>query len=228
MNQSKNKKWISILKILPLALCVVLIIGYLAAGREISVQTLLEYTPANPVLAACVLLLIYAVKSVSVVFPLMVIRLTVGHLFPTAIALLINLAGMIICFTIPYWIGHFSGTDTVNSLKEKYPKLELWLDIQQSNDFFLCFFFRIIGCLPVDIVSMYFGATKVPFLLYLSGSLLGALPNIITSTLLGSSITEPGSPMFIVSATLTVLLAGLSLLGHFLNKHKCNHKKRVS
>lgn len=224
MSQSKNRKRRSWLKLLPLALCISLMIGYLLSGKEITVQVLLDYTPANPFLAACVLLLIYAVKSMSVIFPLMVIRITTGHLFSAGTALLINIAGIIICFIIPYWIGHSSGADIISSLKSKYPRLESWLNLQKNNDLFICFFLRIIGCLPGDIVSMYFGATRVSFVPYLLGSLLGALPNTITATFMGHSLTAPESPMFIISAILTVTLAGLSLFFHFFYRKKCHSK----
>lgn len=219
MKQLKNK-WTSFLKMLPLIVCILLIIGYLASGRDISVQMILDYTPANPFLAACMILILYAVKSISVVFPLMILRLVTGHLFPTATALFINIMGMIVCLSVPYGIGRFSGTDTINQLKKKHPKIESLLSLQQSNNIFLCFFLRIISCLPGDVVSMYFGATQVPFLQYLPGSLLGTLPNIITATFMGSSITDPSSPMFIISAGLTILLAGSSLLVHYIYKRK--------
>ena len=220
MKRLKNGKLKSFLKVLPLALCILFMIGYLLLKKEINVQSLLEYTPGNPFLAACALLLLYAVKSISIIFPLIVIRITVGHLFPTGIALFLNIAGMIICFIIPYRIGRFSGADTIDSLKAKYPGLESWLTLQNNNDFFLCFFLRIIGCLPGDLVSMYFGAVKIPFTSYLFGSLLGSLPNIITATLMGSSLTEPDSPVFIISAILTILLAGLSFSLHIFYKNR--------
>lgn len=224
LKQTKNGKWKTFLKMLPLAFCIFLMIGYLLSDKEISAQILLEYTPANPVLAACALLLFYAVKSVSIIFPLMVIRITAGHLFPLGIALLINIAGMVICFTIPYWIGHFSGADTINSLKSKYPRLESLLNLQKNNVFFICFFLRIIGFLPGDIVSMYFGASGIPFIPYILGSLLGALPNTTTATFMGNSLTEPGSPMFLISVLITALLTGLSLFLHVFYKRKNSHK----
>ncbi|MDO5424495.1 MAG: VTT domain-containing protein [Eubacteriales bacterium] len=215
-----SKKLFAVLKKLPLAVCLLFLVGYLIFGRNLDVSALLEYTPENPFLAACVLLLFYAVKSVSVVFPLMILRMVAGHLFSVPFALVVNILGMVICHAIPYWVGRFSGTDTVESLRQKYPKLESWLNIQQDNDLFLCFFLRIIGCLPGDVVSMYFGATKVPFLPYLGGSLLGALPNIITATFMGNSITDPTSPTFVISTLLTILLAGLSLAAHLHSKRK--------
>ena len=61
--------------------------------------------------------------------------------------------------------------------------------------------------LPGDAVSMHLGAIKIPFTKYLFGSLLGIFPGIITSTLIGTSITDPASPMFWVSIILTVAIS---------------------
>lgn len=153
-------------------------------------------------------------------FPLIILKIAGGHLFPTGIALLVNIAGMLICYTVSFWIGYFSGTITVDKLTKKYPKLSHIIELQHNNSFFVCFFLRIISFLPMDVVSLYLGATKIPFSRYIFASILGSLPNTILSTLLGASITKPDSPMFWVSILLMILYAGFSLLANYLYKHK--------
>lgn len=216
----KKNKWLPTIKFLPFALCIILILCYLAFNEEISVQTIIEYTPDNPFSAALILLLMYAAKSVSVVFPLIILEIVGGHLFSTLPAIIINSIGILICHVIAYWIGHFSGTTAIEKLVQKHSSLESIMRKQNSNSFFMCFFLRTLYCLPGDVVSMYLGATKTPFGRYIIASSLGSLPSTILATLFGASITEPTSPMFWISILLMTLFAISSLLIYYLYKRK--------
>ena len=77
---------------------------------------------------------------------------------------------------------------------------------------FLCFFLRAVSCLPGDIVTLYLGATRTPFWHNLLGGTLGILPGMVLATLMGSSIQDPSSPAFWLSAALSVGLAASSAL----------------
>ena len=201
--------------ILPASLILFLII-YFIASPEFSVQTLLTFTPKNPLAAAVVLLLLYALKSATIVFPLIILELTAGRLFSPVAALLVNYLGLLIMLTVPYWIGRLVGSDAVQKLVKRYPKFHALLDMQHSNSFFLCFFFRIIGGLPADVVTMYFGATKTPYFKNLIGGSFGMLPGMILATLIGETIQNPQSPMFWISVVLKFVLAGVSALMYYL------------
>lgn len=196
-----------LVRIVPLILCVGAVAAYLLFGRDMTVESLLSYTPSNPVLAAGILLLFYVVKSLSVLFPLVILYIAAGTLFPPVTALLLNLLGVGICVSVPYWIGRFAGDSIVDKLMEKYPKIRPMVDRQRKNDFFLSFFLRIIGCLPGDVVSLYLGSLRIPYGRFLAGSVLGLSPPLVLATLIGISVTEPTSPMFLLSVSCTVLLS---------------------
>ncbi len=224
MKPSKNKKILTCLKSLPLIVCMVFIILFLASGKEITVQTILKYTPESPFIAAIVILLLYALKSVSFIFPIAVIQIATGHLFETPVALLINFAGRAVTLSIPYWIGRFSGSDLVSSLQKKYPKLKKICSKQEQNPIFISFLFRTFCFLPGDAVSLYLGATKTSFPHYLTGGILGTTLGVVLSTILGSSITKPSSPAFWLSAFLMALMAVTSFLFYlYSNKKKLNN-----
>lgn len=220
----QNKKWLSILKLLPFTLCILLILCYLVFGEEISVQTIINYTPQSPFLATIILFLMYGTKSVSVVFPLIILEIAGGHLFPTIPAIIINTIGIIICHTIAYGIGRFSGTNVIGNLVTKHSLIESVIQKQNDNTFFICFFLRTLYCLPGDVVSMYLGAVKTPFKCYISASTLGTLPSTILATLFGASITEPSSPMFWISILLMTLFAGSSWLAYYVYKRKTHRQ----
>lgn len=211
------EKWMVRKAAVPILIVLAAVI-ILLKKSDISVQTLLAYTPEDPLLAACVLLAMYAVKSATVIFPLVVLELAAGYLFSTGTALFVNFLGMLIIMTVPYWMGRILGMDAVNRLIVKFPKFGEVVNRQQENSFFLCFFLRIVSCLPCDLVTLYLGATKTPFLQNLTAGTLGVLPGMILATLLGSGIQDPASPMFWISVALTVLLSVGSTVAYRLYK----------
>lgn len=223
MKREKNKKAITLLKSLPLIACAVLIIFLLASGRKMTVQTILDYTPQSPLAAALIILLLYALKSVSFVFPIAALQIATGHLFRMPVALIINFLGRAVTLSIPYWIGRFSGSGLADDLQKKYPKLKNICLRQAQNPIFISFLLRTLCILPGDAVSLYLGAIRIPFHYYLTGGILGTILGVTLSTVLGSSITEPSSPAFWLSAVLMTLMAVISLTLYVRNTYhnKC-------
>lgn len=215
-----NKKIMLCFRLAPFLLCVGLAVAILVSDRELSAEMILSYTPENPVLAALVILLFYALKSLSIVFPFMPIQISCGILFPTAAAVIVNMLGVSVSLTISYWIGHLSGMGFVEKIAQKYPKFEQVIRYQNNNSFFTAFFLRIIRCLPFDVVSMYLGASDIPFYKYFLAGLLGAFPGTLMSTLIGAGMDDPASPMFWISIIVTVLLSVGSSALYYLWKRK--------
>lgn len=210
-------------RILPFVLILVLVVLYLIYRDDISVEKLLTYTPDNLWLAALVFMGLYAVKSLSVFFPLVVLYAAAGLLFPVPAALAVNLAGLVVSLSIPYGIGRFSGTDMMDRLEQKYKKIGQLNALKQDSELFFAFFLRIVQVLPGDVVSMVLGATRMTYWKYMEGSLLGMLPIMAATTMAGSAMAEPTSPEFLVTAAIVVVLS----IGSFvLWKHteKKQHK----
>ncbi len=163
-------------------------------------------------------MLLYAFKSLTVFFPIIILYVLGGFLFEPIHALIVNSIGVFVELTVPYRIGRASGTDFASNLCRKHPKLGELVGEGSGNNFFMSFFLRVISCLPADAISMYFGASRVPLRTCLIGSFLGALPGMVAATLLGMNITNPSSPMFWVSIGLNVGVSVISFLIYFLWK----------
>lgn len=183
---------------------------------NISLQAVLTDASQNPLLTAGLLLLLYMLKSLTIFFPLLILEMAAGYLFPAPAALIINFVGICIVLTIPYWIGRALGLRQVSKLTRKYPKLQAIMEKQNRHSIFLCFFLRVISCLPGDLVTMYFGATHTPFSHNLLGGTLGILPGMILATFMGINIQHPSSPAFWISAALSVGLAVLSTVLYYV------------
>lgn len=213
-----------IAKILPLAVMLALVALYLSHKDVVSVDSLLRYTPDNLWLAALAMLAAYGVKSLSVFFPLLALYAAAGLLFPLPAALLVNLAGLLVGVTVPYGVGRFAGGDLVDSLQKKYKKIARINEMKRDNEFFFAFFLRIIAVLPGDVVSMVLGASGMTYWKFAAGSLLGLLPVMAAATVAGSSLSDPTSPVFLVTAALVVLLS----VGSFVLWRVIGRKKRAA
>ena len=136
---------------------IILTVAVKKSGESLSVNTILRYTPQSTVLAAIIILSFFALKSLTVVFPL-----------------------------------------SIQKICRKYPKAEQIVTYQETNTFFACFITRIVGFLPCDVVSLYFGACDTVYPVYLAAGISGSLLSIITTTLLGAEINNPLSLPFII------------------------------
>ena len=116
---------------------------------------------------------------------------------------------------------------TLDAVLARYPKFEIFLEKQQDHAFFLNFLLRVFSCLPGDVLTLYFGATGVPFWQNLVGGGLGVFPGMILATVLGKSLKDPSSPAFWISAGLSVGMAVLStvLYGVYLRHQKRKGKQ---
>ena len=160
-------------RILPLVGFVVLGGFFLLSGQKLSVDDILNYTPSEPILAVLFLWLAFALKSLSLVFPVVALFAVSGQLFPLPIALAVNTVGIAITMTLPYLLGRASELDFSEKLIAKYPKLKEVRQLREQSSFFLSFLVRAIGVLACDVVSMYFGSTKMDYLPYITGAVLG-------------------------------------------------------
>ena len=207
---------LTILRFAQLVVCAVFMGFYLFSGEDITAESLLNFAPEEPLYAALFLVLLYAFKSLTVFFPIIVLKVLGGFLFEPHHALIVNTVGVLVELAIPYWIGRASGAGFADRLCKKHPKLAEIIGEGSNNNFFMSFFLRVISCLPGDAISMYFGARRMPFWTCLLGSFLGTLPGMVAATLLGMNITDPSSPMFWVSIGLTVGISVISFLVYFL------------
>ena len=144
------------------------------------------------------MLALFALKSLSIVIYSGVLYAANGILFPLPVAILLNLVGTVIMVSLPYWIGRRNGASAVDEILKKYPKAEVIHDLRAKNDLLFSFLVRMIR-LPCDVASLYMGAVHVEYKKYLLGSLLGMLSHAITYPIMGMSIQDIRSPIFVIS-----------------------------
>ncbi|MBD5155387.1 MAG: TVP38/TMEM64 family protein [Oscillibacter sp.] len=203
-------------------LCVWLIIlgTCLLCRDRFSVESILQASPQNMLLAALFMLLLFALKSLSVFIYCGILFIASGIIFPLPAAILINFLGAAVMVSLPYWLGRQMGGELIDSIICKYPKTAFLRQLQMENELFLSFITRIINILPSDVLSLYMGASGISYGKYLPGSIAGMLLTIITFPIVGSSITDPTSPLFIASVAIQVVVTVASITGYALYLRK--------
>ena len=86
------------LKILPPILTVALVLLCIYIGSRMSIQGLISYTPSNVLLAAAGILALFAVKSLSVIFPLSVLYIVSAFWFGKWVSGWWSAAPFLICW----------------------------------------------------------------------------------------------------------------------------------
>jgi uncharacterized membrane protein YdjX (TVP38/TMEM64 family) len=183
---------------------------------KVSVEDIINYVPKNYCLAAITIICLFMIKSLSIVLPLMVLYISSGIIFSPKWGVLVNLVGLFVSLSLPYFIGKFCGKGLIEKLLIKYKNIEKLESLKTKNECFFSYILRMIGILPSDIVSMSLGAMNINYIKYIFGSIVGLLPRMIATTFLGGSITEPTSPIFILSCIMTVIITLLSFLIHHI------------
>lgn len=197
-------------RIVPILFWIGLIVLCLIYKDRITVESIVNYTPENPVLAAGIIIGLFAFKSLTFFLFSGILYAVSGILFPLPAALLVNTIGTAVMASLPYWIGRSKGQKLLHQLCEKYPKLEMLRSIPNQNEFSISFLIRLLGCLPLDVVSMYLGASGICYNRYVLGSVLGLLPQMIAYTVMGMSSDDITSPAFVISLCCEIVLIAAS------------------
>lgn len=200
-------------------LCLVLIAGavlLLYAQNPITAEQLMDWQPQNLFLAALLLLMFFAVKSVLVFVPILIPQILVGYLYPGYAAFGLNLLGLVVVMSVPYAIGRRLGSEKLANVLQRYPKLEGILKLQQENELMMSFMLRACAVPPADIVTMYLSASGLPLHINVIGGVLGTLPAMVMTTFLGANIRDPSSPAFWQALGLNIAWIVLSALAFWL------------
>ena len=199
------------------ALLLVLVVC-LCNAEPFAVDQVMSWQPENLYLAAILFLCGYALKSATVVFPLMILQIAVGHIYPGGTAVLINLLGLAVVMIVPHLIGKKLGAEKIERILKRYPKFSGLMKKQQENEMALSFMLRACAIPPADIVTMYLGASGMPLTTNVIGGVLGCFPSMMLTTFLGANIRDPHSPAFWKALILNVVWIALSAFGFWLYK----------
>ena len=98
---------------------------YLMTHENFSVEQIVHFTPKNPLLAAVILWLLYALKGVTAVILYDVLVLAAAFMYDTPTALLVNTVGTLICLAVPYRVGRCLRGEWVDRALSRHEKVRI-------------------------------------------------------------------------------------------------------
>lgn len=198
-----------------------IIIGVCLLYRDkFTLESVLTYTPQQPVPAVLLLLLLFGIKSMSIFLYSGLLYAASGILFPLPVAILVNIAGTVVMVSIPYWLGKRLGSRAVQYILQRWPKFAVLHELRGSSDFFFVLIVRLLGVLSADAVSAYMGAVGVKYRDYLPACLLGFLTTCILFPIMGMSITDIRSPQFLTAAGIELAVTVTSCIVFYFYRKK--------
>lgn len=206
----KNHKRFGNLVILMLWLA--LILTTLFYRDSITVAKLTAYIPKHSYIAAVLMLLLFAIKGMSVVIYAGILYAVNGVLFSLPTAICLNVLGTAVMAAVPYFVGSHTGSGLTDRLKYKYPKLKAVARVRKSSDFFYVLLLRLNKTLPYDVISAYLGAEHLNWKAYLTGSIIGMFPAVITFSIMGASIDHSRPVLLYLSIGIEAAITVVSLL----------------
>ena len=180
--------------------------------EHLTMEGILNFTPESPVTAVLVMLGLFLLKSITFVIYGNILYAASGILFSLPAAVFLNIAGSAIMASVPYFMGRKAGAVFLNTLTLKHPKLSVLKDIPQKHPLSSSVMIRLLGILPGDLVSMYFGAGGASYWRYLTGTLIGLFPSIMIFSVMGMSAGDITSPAFRISAAAEIILVLTSFI----------------
>ena len=173
-----------------ISLWVMVMIVALCLHDRISLSAILSYTPSDPYLAAVVMLLLFALKTLSVFFYSGALFLANGTLFSLPAAIAMNFAGAMVMILEGYFFGNKLAGEPMQDIEKKYAELRGLVRLKNERPFIFVLLLRLFKVMNYDIGSMYLGAARVKLPQYIAGSLLGIMPDIILYAVIGRGLGD--------------------------------------
>lgn len=207
MNESIDKKRrINPIQMIALLMWATLIVIAVINRDKITVESILSYTPSNLWAAAAMMMCFFALKTLSIVFYSGLLFTVSGMLFGMPAAIAVNIMGALVMLLEGYAAGRAGGSRLVDELTAKYPRFAEFTGLKDRRPFAFALLIRMLKFVNYDLGSMYMGASRVPLLPFLCGSLAALLPEIIMFALAGSGISDMNAVPAVWAAVIYVLM----------------------
>lgn len=175
-----------------------------------SLATIDRWVSQARVLAPLVFIALYAALTVAMI-PGTASTLASGLLFGPVRGTAYAVCGATLGATVAFLIGRALGRDGVRQLLgPRAPRIEAALD---DTGFTAMLVLRLLPVVPFNALNYAAGVTGIRRRDYLAATVLGILPGTTAVATVGSSVTDPTSPLFLasVAAGAAILIVSLVL-----------------
>lgn len=163
-------------------------------------------------LSAVIILVNFAIKAYIPWVPISFLMVISGALFEWYIAVLINIFGMIILFSMKFLFGRTYGGGNAEKILSHYDKAHTFIDKGKLGSRMVLFFSRLMPGVPTGAVSQLYGTADISLFQFLLISVLGFSYKTFSYTVIGKNVYDPMSASFIVPLMFLFLFTGVAIL----------------
>lgn len=161
---------------------------------------------------------IYALLTVALV-PGSAPSMAAGALFGAAWGSLLTILGATLGATAAYLFARRIGRMPLRARTgARFARLDAWVT---RRGFLTVLYVRLIPIFPFNAVNYAFGLTSVTPRAYVTATALGIMPGTVAFVALGSSLSSPGSPVFLIALG---AIAALTLAGAMAARAAGGHR----
>ncbi len=162
--------------------------------------------------ALFIIIALFLCRSLLPVLPFSVIFISCGMVFPTPVAVVINVLGLMLMCSIKFYWGDKRGGGKAHKLAGKSRRVTEFMDLKGHGNKWMLTLMCFMPFFPVGTVSRVYGATEMKLRTFLKYSLLGFLPRVLMWSYIGVNIFNPFTPEFMAPFIVLFIISGISLL----------------
>ena len=222
MEQKQGRNYGKLIKVLQIASGVVMAVMlaavvYLMIKYDISVKnadSIAARLTGGTFTVALIIIAFTVIKSFALIFPPAVIYAVSGIFFDKLwMAILVNFIATVLSLSMPYFLGKLTGKGMLDSLKNRFPKIQKLDNFAGENEFGIVLVVKASGMLPCDLSSLIFGAMNMDFKTYFIAANIGMLPLNVLWTLLGNKgdLSNPLSYLYVLPILIFAVVAAIIL-----------------
>ncbi len=203
--RGKMKKFIGAVAVLFVAALFVIVLW----NGKFLVGALLSYAEDNRSIIVTILLALFVVKGCSGLLLYSVLVFATGLMLPLPWAIVVNVVGTIICFSISYLLGRRMENERLEEMFHRHPKLAKYIRGNGTGKQLVCFSLRMAG-ISAEATGIVYGLMRTSYSEYIWPSLMGVAPGMLCVTVAGW-LRDVHSPWFWILQGTNLLFVPLGI-----------------
>lgn len=204
----KNKKgiiWTS-LALLVLAIIIGTIFKF-DLLKSISLASVQKYISSYGPFAAVAYVLLFVLRTFLIFFPSTVMIFLGGSLFGEIQGFILSMVSIFLSASLAFCLSRFAGKDFINKISKKRVRQ---LDKKaEEHGFKVMFIMRLSIIFPFDLMNYAAGLSKMRYVDFILGTMLGIAPEIFSLNYISSNIENPLSLKFQIAMVLFIITVAL-------------------
>jgi uncharacterized membrane protein YdjX (TVP38/TMEM64 family) len=183
--------------------------------KNISLGAIQDYIESYGRFAAVIYAVIFILRTFLIFFPSTIMIFLGGSLFGEIRGFCLSILCVFLSASLAFFISRYAGKDFVNKIfNGRIRKLDMKAE---EHGFKLIFLMRLSVIFPFDIMNYAAGLSKIRYIDFILGTILGTIPEIFSVTYISSNIGNPLSLKFKIGIIVFIITVAIPF---FFNRRK--------